>query len=40
MKILSSADWHINLRKKKIPYDWQMNRFKLMFKALDALQAK
>jgi DNA repair exonuclease SbcCD nuclease subunit len=40
MKILSSADWHINLRKKKIPYDWQINRFKLMFKALDALQAK
>jgi DNA repair exonuclease SbcCD nuclease subunit len=40
MKILSSADWHINLQKKKIPYDWQINRFKLMFKALDALQAK
>lgn len=31
MKILHSADWHILLHKKKVPQDWQANRFKLFF---------
>lgn len=32
MKILHSADWHINLKNdKKIPKEWQLNRFKTMF---------
>lgn len=34
MKILSTADWHINLHKKKIPYKWQYNRFKQLFNKL------
>lgn len=39
MKILSSADWHINLHKKKIPIKWQTNRFELMFSKLRTLEA-
>jgi len=31
MKILMSADWHILLHKKKVPKEWQTNRFKLFF---------
>lgn len=39
MKIVSVADIHINLHKKKVPYDWQYNRFKLLFdKLLDMEQ--
>ena len=38
MKILSSADWHINLHKKKIPASWQMNRYQLMYDKLYALE--
>lgn len=38
MKILSSADWHINLHKKKIPYEWQENRYVLLFNALRKLE--
>lgn len=38
LKILSSADWHILLRKKKVPYEWQENRFKLMFQKLRELE--
>lgn len=34
MKILHSADWHILLHKKKVPYEWQKNRFELFFKKL------
>ena len=33
-KILCSADWHILLHKKKVPYTWQMSRFKSMFTKL------
>ena len=33
-KILCSADWHILLHKKKVPYTWQMSRFKSMFAKL------
>jgi DNA repair exonuclease SbcCD nuclease subunit len=39
LKILSSADWHILLRKKKVPYDWQEKRFKLMFNKLHGLES-
>tara|TARA_Y100001963_G_scaffold523_1_gene868 strand:- start:1853 stop:2812 length:960 start_codon:yes stop_codon:yes gene_type:complete len=38
MKILNSADWHILLHKKKVPYKWQVNRFKTMFRKLLALE--
>jgi len=38
MKILHSADWHINLHKKKVPIEWQENRFKLMFEKLHELE--
>ena len=34
MKILSVADLHINLHKKKIPYSWQYDRFKMLFERL------
>jgi DNA repair exonuclease SbcCD nuclease subunit len=37
-KILHSADWHINLHKKKVPVEWQENRFKRMFEKLHALE--
>lgn len=38
MKILSSADWHINLHKKKVPFDWQQGRFLQFFKELYDLE--
>lgn len=38
MKILSSADIHINLHKKKVPYEWQKNRFKILFDKLLQLE--
>jgi DNA repair exonuclease SbcCD nuclease subunit len=38
IKILSSADWHVNLHRKKIPYLWQLNRFQLMFEQFHAME--
>lgn len=38
IKIISSADWHLQLHKKKVPYAWQLNRFKLLFEKLHALE--
>jgi DNA repair exonuclease SbcCD nuclease subunit len=38
MRILSVADIHINLHKKKIPYEWQVNRFNLLFSKLLELE--
>jgi DNA repair exonuclease SbcCD nuclease subunit len=38
IKILSSADWHINLHRKKIPYSWQLNRFNQLFSELHKLE--
>jgi DNA repair exonuclease SbcCD nuclease subunit len=38
MRILSVADIHINLHKKKIPYEWQTNRFELLFEKLLELE--
>jgi DNA repair exonuclease SbcCD nuclease subunit len=31
INILVSADWHINLHKKKVKYNWSVNRFKQFF---------
>jgi DNA repair exonuclease SbcCD nuclease subunit len=39
IKIMSSADWHINLHKKKVPYKWQTNRFQMMFDKMRELEA-
>jgi DNA repair exonuclease SbcCD nuclease subunit len=38
MKILHSADWHINLHKKKVPIDWSLNRFRLLFDKIHSLE--
>ena len=38
IKILHSADWHISLHRKKIPYAWQKNRFNLFFAKLLELE--
>ncbi len=38
MKILCSADWHINLNKKKVPKAWQINRFNMFFQKLYELE--
>lgn len=38
MNILHSSDWHILLHKKKVPYEWQKNRFNLFFNSLLELQ--
>ena len=38
MKILSVADIHITLHKEKIPYEWQINRFKELFEKLLELE--
>lgn len=38
IKILSSADWHVNLHRKKIPRQWQMSRFQLLFNKLLELE--
>lgn len=38
MKILSSGDWHVNLHKKKVSYDWQLNRFISLFDKLRKLE--
>lgn len=38
MKILSVADIHINLHKKKVPYFWQYDRYSLLFEKLLELE--
>jgi DNA repair exonuclease SbcCD nuclease subunit len=38
IKILSSGDWHVNLRKKKVPYKWQESRYLQLFSKLHALE--
>lgn len=37
-KILHSADWHILLHKKKVPWEWQSNRFQEFFNHLLELE--
>jgi DNA repair exonuclease SbcCD nuclease subunit len=39
MKIISVADIHINLHKKKVPYDWQYNRYRMLFDKLLSLES-
>ena len=38
MKILHSADWHINLHKKKVPAEWSASRFRLFFEEIHKLE--
>lgn len=38
LNILVSADWHINLHKKKVKYDWSVNRFKQFFSHIYELE--
>lgn len=39
MRILFTADWHIKLTSKQVPFQWQWNRYILLFtKLLDALK--
>lgn len=38
IKIICSADWHINLRKKKIPKEWQISRFNQFFDKLSTIE--
>lgn len=35
MKILFTADWHIKLGAKKVPVEWQTNRYKLLFNKIN-----
>lgn len=37
MRILHSADWHIQIGKKKVPREWQVERFNLLFEKLHTL---
>lgn len=39
MRILSSGDWHVALHKKKVPYEWQENRFIMLFQKLHELSS-
>jgi len=39
-KVLFSADLHIKLGQRNVPKDWQINRFRLLFKELLALEKK
>lgn len=38
MKLLFSADWHILRSKKKVPEEWQVNRFNQLFEKLLILE--
>lgn len=39
MKILFTADWHIKLGAKNVPKEWQINRFNILFKAMQDAKA-
>ena len=39
-KILNSADWHIHLHKKKVPWKWQYDRFQAFFDKLLELETQ
>lgn len=38
MKVLFSADWHIKLGQKNVPKDWQIARYRKLFKKLHELE--
>jgi len=40
MNVLFSADWHIKLGQKNVPKDWQIDRYRSMFKQLNERAAK
>jgi len=38
MRILFTADWHIKLKQKNVPKEWQINRYNLLFNKLHELE--
>jgi len=40
MKVLFTADLHIKVGAKKVPREWQKDRYKLLFKHLEVLQGE
>lgn len=40
MKILVSADWHLKLGQKSVQKDWAINRYKMLFSQIHALENK
>lgn len=40
MKILFTADLHIKLGQKKVPIEWQINRYNMLFNKLEELSKK
>lgn len=40
MKILFTADWHIKLGQKNVPKDWQINRYRKLFKIIHELESE
>jgi len=38
MKVLFTADWHINLRKKNVPNEWSVARYHSFFEQVHALE--
>ena len=38
MKILFSADWHINLRKKNVPIEWAKDRYTQFFSQIHEIE--
>jgi len=39
MRLLFSADWHIKLGQKNIPVEWQINRYNMLFNAINGINA-
>ena len=39
MKVLFSADWHIKLGQKNVPRQWQIDRYRMLFEKINAIQA-
>jgi len=38
MKILFTADWHINLRKRHVPKEFQVDRYRKLFDELAKIE--
>lgn len=36
--ILFTADWHIKLNQKNVPFDWAVNRYKMFFEQVHAIE--
>lgn len=39
MKVLFSADWHIKLKQKNVPREWQINRYRMLFNEIHKIDA-